>query len=111
MSILNDLDLLESQLTNYENKSAEEIKCWRKEIVEKLNILNLKKNPGIIMLLDGINNKIENIDNQLKEIEIGTEKAKYIYHEKIAYKWLLSFFEDVEKSLENKEIEIRNNLQ
>jgi len=110
--IIDDLEKLEKEFAGEDENSLEEIRQWRREATEKLAVISLKENKGLKMLLDGLQNKVEGIDSQLKDnIDIiGTEKSKYLYHEKLCYQYVLSFFNQAENILEDLNKKINDNL-
>lgn len=111
--ILDDLDELEAYwIENGSEMQLDEIISWRKDIQEKLAIIDLKNNIAIKSLISGLQSKISLIDTKLTTDTdvIGEKQGKYLYHEKLCWQWLLSFFQDSENFINNKQKEINDNL-
>lgn len=110
--ILNSLEKLENKIEDFDERYQDEIRSYRGQIIEQLAVKELKQNLGFQRLLNGLNERVKSIDNVLKgDIKIiGTEEAKYLYREKLAYQWLLSFFQDAADDLRSIENKINENL-
>ena len=110
--MIDNLSKLEDKIDEFDERFQEEIKSYRKAINEQLAVIDLKESLGLQRLLNGLKNRIEGIDNRLKDDDkiIGTDEAKFLYHEKLAYKWMLSFFEVAENNLKEIEEVINKNI-
>jgi len=81
----------------------DEVDNFQKDANIKINVSSLKHNPEMEKLLKILQEKINVINKNLAENEeiIGTDKAKFLYHEKMCYQYLINFFDGADEFVNN----------